>query len=233
MTPGFDPLTLILLVAAAIVFWRLRAVLGTRTGFEKPPFNPANANQNNPVEAKTPQSPGVEIEGTAVEVTPPQPVWQGHAEAGTPLAKTLEAISAKARGFDVAAFKSGANIAYEMIVEAFAKGDKQALKPLLARDVYDSFAGAIDQRNKAGETMKMQFIGMKQSRLEQATLKGSVASLTMRFVSEGIRATFDRGGVVIDGDAREISEETDIWTFERDLTARDPNWKLVATQDNA
>lgn len=229
MMPGIDPLTLILLAAAAVVFWRLRAVLGQRTGFERPPFDPSA-----PIREARPQpnAPAVkkDIEATAQDVTP---VWSGHAEAGSPLASALEAIAARSPGFTVESFKSGAAVAYEMIVEGFAKGDKQALKPLLSKEVFDGFVSAIDQRNKAGQKKKFQFVGLKSATLQQASLKGNMASLTVRFVSEVIDATMDAAGKVVEGDPRAIQDVVDVWTFERDVTARDPNWKLVDTQDQA
>lgn len=233
MTPGFDPLTLILLAAAAIVIWRLRAVLGQRTGLERPPFDPT-AQMPKPAPARPQGKLGPrDIEGTAVEVKPESPVWEGHAPAGSPVAKGLEAIAGKARDFNVPSFTTGATLAYEMIVEAFAKGDKTALKPLLARDVYDSFVSEIDARTKAGRKMKFQFVGMKSATLQQATLKGNIATIVVRFLSETISATLDAAGAVVSGDPKTIQDLSDVWTFERDVTSRDPNWKLVATQDNA
>jgi predicted lipid-binding transport protein (Tim44 family) len=117
-----------------------------------------------------------------------------------------------------------------MIVGAFATGDKPSLKTLVSRDVYDSFASAIEQREKAGETVEQKFVGIDKAEIAAADLQNKRATVTVKFVSEMISATLDKHGEVIEGDPKEIREITDTWTFERDVTSRDPNWKLTATE---
>jgi predicted lipid-binding transport protein (Tim44 family) len=237
MSQAFDPLNLLILAIAVIVFLRLRSVLGKRTGHERPPFDPyagrpAGARTNgeeatgNVVTLPPPKRPGP-IE--APEPAPAQPVWKGVTEEGSALAEGLEKIAAVDTQFSVAHFIEGAKAAYEMIIGAFAEGDKQTLKDLLSREVFDSFARAIDDRQRNGETLEQKFVGIDKAELAAADLRGRRASLTMRFVSELISATRNKGGEVIDGDPKQIREITDIWTFERDTSSRDPNWKLVAT----
>jgi predicted lipid-binding transport protein (Tim44 family) len=222
-----DSLNLILLAIAAVVVWRLWSVLGTRTGFEKPPI----VLQPAPEKPKT----GVD-EPRQGEILDPEnkpPVWQGHAVEGSELAKGLEEIAARSAGFTVSSFIRGANAAYEMVLEAFAKGDKPALRPLLSKELLDSFAGAIDARNAKGQSMLFQFVGVKSAELKRAALLGSKAQVEVAFVSEMISATTDKAGEPVDGDSKAIRTVTDLWTFERDVGSRDPNWKLIATDDDA
>jgi predicted lipid-binding transport protein (Tim44 family) len=238
MDQAFDPLNLLILAIAVVVFLRLRSVLGKRTGSERPPFDPY---AGRPAEARTtgeeaagnvltlPQTKRPANKETA-ETPMAQPIWKGIAEEGSPLAKGLEKLAAGDSQFSVAAFLDGAKIAYEMVIGAFAQGDKAALKTLLSREVFDSFSRAIDQREKAGETLDQKFVGIGKAELVAADLRSRKASLTVRFVSELVSATHDKDGQVIDGDPKEIREITDMWTFERDVGSRDPNWKLAATE---
>jgi predicted lipid-binding transport protein (Tim44 family) len=231
MNSAFDPINMVLLIIAAIVAWRLWSVLGTRTGLEKPPIilTPTAV----PPKADNTNAPNnVPLDG---EILPPEqqkPVWSGYAADGSPLALGLEAIAAKSQGFTTASFLRGASAAYEMVLEAFAKGDRQALKPLLSKELLDSFSAEIDKRNTLGHRMKFQFVGVKTAELKRAALNGTKAQIEMGFVSEMISATMDKSAAVVDGDDLAIRTVTDLWTFERDVMARDPNWKLIATDDN-
>ena len=227
MNSAFDPFTLVLLAVAAVVLWKLRAVLGQKTGLERPPVdfsNPANKN------TKVPDGPV--IEGEIVGETAPA-AWSGHAEEGTPLANTLAAMAKKAENFTATNFVAGAAQAYEMILDAFATGNKPALKLLLAKDVYESFAGAIDERAKNRYVMTFQFVSCKTARIADANLLANKAAIKMVFVADVIGATHDAEGKLIDGEPKSIREISDQWTFERDLNAKDPNWRLIATGEYA
>lgn len=222
-----DPLNLILLAVAAIVVWRLWSVLGTRTGFEKPPI----------VLKPAPEKPAAEDvpdvrEGEVLEPENRDPVWKGHAAEGTDTARGLEAMAQRMPGFTASSFIGGANMAYEMVLEAFAKGDKQALKPLLSKELMDSFSGAIDARLSQKHETRFQFVGVKSADIKRAELQGNKAQVEVAFVSEMISATKDASGNVVEGDDKSIRTVSDLWVFERDVTSRDPNWKLIATEDN-
>lgn len=212
-----DPLNLILLVAALVIFWKLKTVLGQRTGLERPPI----------VAAVKPKPDLPVIENP--EYIPPSPVWQGHAEEGSDLAIALEAISKLQKDFSVTSFVAGAKAAHEMILEAFSNGDKPTLKALLSKPVFENFAAVIDQNQKQAVTKIFKFVGAKSTTLQFASLDGNKASISVQFITEMINATIDKSGATIDGDEKAIREDTDRWTFERDLTSRDPNWKLTAT----
>ena len=146
----------------------------------------------------------------------------------------LLAINKSDRNFDPDPFLQGATRAYEMIVSAFASGDRKTLKDLLSRDVYDGFTAAIGEREARGDLVEQQFVGIKKAEIVGAEVQNGAASVTVRFLSELITATRDQAGAIIGGDPQKITEVTDIWTFSRDVSSRraldNPNWKLVETQ---
>ncbi|MBS7537602.1 Tim44 domain-containing protein [Ancylobacter lacus] len=237
----FDIYTIIFLALAVFIFIRLRSVLGQRTGRERPPYDPysrrdaAKAPAANDPRAsdKVVNFPGTEPSHVPEPVepdVPAQPRWTGVAEIGSAVANGLDAIAAQERGFDVKHFLEGARSAYEMIVVAFANGDRRALKDLLARDVFDGFSAAIAEREARGETMQTSFVAISKSDIVDAQVKGKTAQITVRFVSQLISVTRNAAGETVDGDAEAVVDVTDVWTFSRDLGARDPNWKLVATE---
>ena len=121
-------------------------------------------------------------------------------------------------------------MAYEMIVMAFADGDRKALKGLLSREVYDGFDAAIADREAKGEKVKSTFVGIDKADIVSAETKDTDVFVTMRIVSQMISATYDKADTLIDGDAEAVAEVSDLWTFSRDTRSRDPNWKLVATE---
>lgn len=234
---NFDPFNILLLAIVLVVFWRLRSVLGTRTGTEKPPepFETRRTEAHKGREAgdsviRFPQSaPAPSPAETDRE--PPAPVWTGFAEAGSPLAASLQQIADIDPSFTPRSFVEGAKMAYEMIVDGFAKGDKANLKTLLSKEVFDGFARAIDERQAQGQRVEFRFVGIDKATIQSASLTGGRrANITLEFVSEMISATYDKADQVVDGDPKDIREVTDVWSFERDLTSRNPNWKLVATQ---
>lgn len=122
-------------------------------------------------------------------------------------------------------------MAYEMIVMAYADGDRKTLKNLLSRDVYDGFVQAISDREARSEKIQSSFVGIDKANIVAAEMKGSEAHVTLRIISELISATRNKAGEVIDGDPETVAEVKDVWTFARDTRSKDPNWKLVATEE--
>lgn len=239
----FDIYTIIFLALAVFIFMRLRSVLGQRTGRERPPYDPYS--RQDPAKApagtdarsdKVVNFPDRSGEPATVssapadadEPTPPR--WSGVAEIGSAVANGLDAIAAQERGFDAQHFLGGARSAYEMIVLAFANGDRRALRDLLAKDVFEGFSAAISEREARGETMETRFVAIDKADIIDAQVKGRTAQITVRFVSQLISVTRNASGEVTDGDPETVADVTDVWTFSRDLGARDPNWKLVATE---
>jgi len=230
----FDIYTIIFLALAVFIFLRLRSVLGQRTGRERPPYDPYSA--RDAVRPSTNDNV-VALPGRGGEAPskPPEPAepgerWKGIAEAGSAVAVGLDAIAREDRTFDAKQFIVGARAAYEMIVTAYAEGDRRTLKNLLSREVYDGFEAAIRDREAKGEKAETRFVSIDKADIIGAELRSRTSQVTVRFVSQLISVTRDRNGNVIDGSPEKVTDVTDVWTFARDVTSRDPNWKLVATE---
>jgi predicted lipid-binding transport protein (Tim44 family) len=232
----FDIYTIIFLALAVFIFLRLRSVLGQRTGRERPPYDPYSTRDavRSPARDKV-----VALPPRAAEPPPVRPVeappastdrWKGVAESGSSVAAGLDAVAAADPGFDVKHFITGARTAYEMIVTAFAEGDRRQLRSLLSREVFDGFDAALGEREGRGETVETRFVSIDGSTITGAELRGRTAQITIRFVSKLISVTRDRSGNVTEGDAEKITDVTDVWTFARDVSSRDPNWKVAATE---
>ena len=234
MNGTFDIVTLLFLVIAVVIFLRLRSVLGRRTGNERPPrYDPYSTQDANskPIRDNVVTLPRGEPPRMTTEIDEDAfaKSLKDVAPEGSEVADKLQALAKVDRSFDPKHFMQGAKAAYEMIVTAFAEGDRKALKQLLSREVFDSFSAAIGERERSGETVDFKFVGISSSEIIDAELAGKMANITIKFVSDLITATRNREGAVIDGDPSQIRDVTDIWTFSRDVTSRDPNWRLVAT----
>jgi predicted lipid-binding transport protein (Tim44 family) len=230
----FDIYTIIFLALAVFIFLRLRSVLGQRTGRERPPYS-APDGLRRPIDKVVPLPPRPAEASTArpVEVSQPQPSaerWKDIAESGSAVALGLDAIVAADPSFDAKHFITGARAAYEMIVTTFAEGDRRQLRSLLSKEVYDGFDAAITEREGRGETAETRFVSIDGSTITAAELRARTAQITVRFISKLVSATRDRSGAVIDGNAEKVTDVTDVWTFARDVSSRDPNWKVVATE---
>jgi len=233
MQDVFDIYTIIFLALAVFIFLRLRSVLGQRTGRERPPYDPYSARdtvrtatgdkvvtlptRNNAEAPPKPSEPAVER-------------WKDITQPGSALAAGLDAILAGDKNFDPRHFLTGARAAYEMIVTAFAQGDRRTLRDRLSKEVHDSFESVIRDRESRGETVETRFVAIDSADITAAELRGRSAQITVRFVSQLVSTTRDKSGTVIDGNPDKVTDVTDVWTFARDVTSRDPNWKLVATE---
>jgi len=228
-----DIYTIIFLALAVFIFLRLRSVLGQRTGSERPPYDRPARNVVQGAQDNVVPMPGSAIDqaplAPTAEVTPPTDRWKGIAEPGSPLAHGLDAIVAQDSSFDPRHFLSGARSAYEMIVLAFANGDRRALKDLLSSEVYDSFETVIRDRERHEQKTETRFVSIDKAELVSAEARDRAAQLTVRFVSQMISVTRDKAGTTVDGNPDKVADITDVWTFARDTISRDPNWKLVGT----
>ncbi len=230
----FDIYTIVFLAVAVFIFLRLRSVLGQRTGRERPPYDPFS---RDPLRAKDAKDNIVALPGRVIEpaTNAAEPVvpadrWKGIAETGSATATGLDAIAASDPEFDPKHFIAGARAAYEMVVTAYAEGDRRALKNLLSRDVFEGFDAAISEREKRGEKAESRFVSLDTAEITGAEMRSKSAQITVRFVSQLISVTRDANGAVIDGNPEKVTEVTDVWTFARDISSRDPNWKLIATE---
>jgi predicted lipid-binding transport protein (Tim44 family) len=237
MQNSFDITTLIFLALAVFVIWRLRSVLGQKTGNEQPPFDPISRRE--PPRPGAPAAdgdnvvrlPGVNGADRAGTMTvPPADRWKGIAEPGSRIAQGLDEILRAEPQFDGRGFVDGSKAAYEMIVTAFANGDRKILKDLLSRDVYDGFERAIVERERRGEKVETTFVSIDRADVAGVEVRGTAAQITVRFLSKLITATRDAAGAVVVGSPDTVVDVTDVWTFARTLGSRDPNWQLVATE---
>ena len=229
----FDIYTIIFLALAVFIFLRLRSVLGQRTGRERPPYDPYSARDSiRPASDKVVTLPGraPDTAQKANESAEPAERWKGIAEPGSALATGLDAIAREDNSFDPKQFLVGARAAYEMIVTAYAAGDRRQLRNLLSREVYEGFESAIREREQRGETVETRFVSIDGADLTNAELRGKTEQVTVRFQSQLVSVTRDKAGTVIDGNPDKVTDVTDVWTFARDVSSRDPNWKLVATE---
>ncbi|MDD7909562.1 MULTISPECIES: Tim44/TimA family putative adaptor protein [Pseudovibrio] len=242
MSEIFDVTNIIILVVAVVIFLRLRSVLGKRTGNENPPYDPYSAQPGKDAQhAPQGQSgdnviqlPGSAQQPAGVNANEAQELAEEAidqmAPVNTPLNDNLRAILAAEPGFNPKEFLQGAGAAYEMIVTAFAQGDRKTLKSLLSEDVYEGFVAAIEAREARKERVDFTFIGIQKASISDAELKDKVAQLTLKIKSQLITATRGPEGHIVEGDPTNVTEVTDIWTFSRETGTPDPNWKLVATE---
>jgi predicted lipid-binding transport protein (Tim44 family) len=229
----FDTTTILLLAVAVLIFLKLRSVLGQRTGRERPPYDPFSAPdavRKSSADKVVPLPQRASEPARPTEAAEQPDRYSGFAAAGSAVARGLDAITAADKNFDVKQFIAGARAAYEMIVTAYAAGDRRSLKNLLAHEVYDGFDAVIREREARSETVETRFISIDSTEITNAELRGKVAQLTLRFVSQLVSATRNRNGNVIDGSPDAVTKVTDVWTFAREVTSRDPNWNLIATE---
>ena len=211
---------LVLAGIAVFLILKLRSVLGTRDGFEKPPLPPE--------EAGATKRRGFEvIEGGADHDI------IDHVPDGSTSAKALAAMKKAEPSFQVGPFLEGARGAYEMILMSFEKGDLDSIRPFLSDDVEASFAEVIESREQQGLSIDAKFVGLKEMVLQEATFDqtSGFGEITVRFVGELLSTVRNKAGEIVEGDGKTVKRQRDIWTFARKMGAEDPNWQLVATGD--
>lgn len=242
MNGQIDLITLISLIVAVVAILKLRSVLGHRSDEDDARVERLKAKERAAADATSGEVINLPSRGRDDVAPMPADVPDDDVEVRIRAFPAVDAevtaglleVAKFDRTLDPDAFLVGARRAYEMIVSAFADGDRKALKDLLSREVYDGFAAAISEREARGEIVEQQFVGIRKADIVEAELKAGVAYMTVRFVSELISATRDKAGIITSGDPQKIKDVTDIWTFSRDIsTARarsNLNWRLVATQ---
>ncbi len=221
--PFFD-IILFAMIAAFLVL-RLRSVLGRRDGHKGRHRNPfARSLPEEQADEKVVHLPNARDADADTEAAAVGDDAEGDLAAG------FREIKAADSGFEPTEILSGARIAFELVLSAYASGDTEALKPLLSAEVLGNFARSIRGREAAGETMEHTLVGIKSADIVEAFLDGAAAHVTVKFVSDQANVTRDANGEVVDGDPSAVTEVTDFWTFARDTRSRDPNWTLVATR---
>lgn len=228
MENGFQFFDIILFAAIAAFFvFRLRGVLGKRGGHEQKPYSPRGNERREEKVIPLPDRARVEPSERPSEA---ERSGTASSQPGSPLEATLAQIQLADRDFSLESFLAGARTAFEMVVSAFARGDRKVLRPLLANDVYEDFAGAIDAREKQKQSLETTLVGIHEAEAIEAELQGKTALLTVKFVSEQVNVLRDATNEIVEGDPSHVTRITDIWTFARNLRSRDPNWTLVATR---
>ncbi|GHF35325.1 Tim44/TimA family putative adaptor protein [Seohaeicola zhoushanensis] len=214
-----SPLIQLLVLAGIAIFLilRLKSVLGTRDGFEKPPL---------PNPAPTPARRGFEV----IEGGPDHDIAD-HVEKDSDNARALAAMKRIEPEFSVTEFIQGARSAYEMILMGFERGHLDDIKPFLSEDVFQAFVDGVAAREDKGLTVEAEFIGVREVKVQEVTFDKDTnrAEITMRFVAEMTSVVRDKGGDVIEGSPTAIKRQKDSWTFSRVMGSTDPNWLLVAT----
>ncbi len=213
---------LVLFALAAVVLYRLRAVIGTRTGHEAPPEfvrRQQEARRSGVQPARVPEI------ASAPDDDEPIP---GVPESGR---GAIDAIRRAEPGFNLDEFVAGARGAYEMILMAFEEGDRETLRSLLAPDVFQAFEQGIVAREQAGLRVEARFIGVREAKLDHVAFDPDtrIADVTVRIVGELITAVRDPENRVVEGDPNEIRRQSDRWTFSREMGSSDPNWLLTGT----
>lgn len=244
MDGRIDLITLISLVVALIAIWKLRSVLGQRTHHDETRIDQQmRARQERERQAAANQKVVTlprrgEEAGPAGAAADQAALAQAEEKVKTfssdpAVENGLLAIVRSDPSFDPAHFMQGAKQAYEMIVTAFAEGNRRMLKDLLSKDVMDGFNAAITERERKGEVIDQSFVGINKADVVGAELKNGTSTVTVRFESQLISATRNKTGEVVSGDPQRITDVTDIWSFAREVSSRNPNWKLVATESAA
>jgi predicted lipid-binding transport protein (Tim44 family) len=243
-----DLFTLISLIVAVVVVLKLRSVLGRRTGDEEARLERYRAERRQQGASTSPTDNVVSmprrerdapapVQSQDVAVADAEERIKDYPGLDADVRRGLLEIAKADPAFDPDGFLRGARTAYEMIVTAFAEGNRKILKDLLSRDVYDGFTRAITERESRGEQVDQSFVGISKADIVESEAKSGFANITVRFVSQLISATRDRAGAILSGDPQRIKEVTDIWTFSRDISSAkalaNPNWRLIATQSPA
>ena len=219
---GGFPIDLVLFgMIAAFLVLRLRSILGRREGFERPP------------EPQRPElAPGAVargVDGPAIDVGGEPAAARSLPDPTGPVGLILGKMQQVDHGFQAGRFLTGAETAFRMIVGAFASGNRDTLRPLLSDDTFRAFDSAITAREQRGETQRTDIRAVASAAIDHADLHGSVAAITVKFVSDQVNVRIGHDGLPVAG-ADAVTEITDMWTFERDLAAVDPTWRLVAAR---
>jgi predicted lipid-binding transport protein (Tim44 family) len=213
-------LDIVLVAVTAVLLFRLYTVLGRRTGNER---------SRDDFRLSSPPAPQQKDNVAALPDRGSVRPEQVRENVGEPVAQGLMDIKLADRSFETEKFITGARGAYEMVLTAFASGDRATLKPLLNEEVFAAFDREMRSREERKLKVAFTFVGFKDTKIVHAVVKSRTGEITVVFSAQFISATTDATGNVIDGDTKTVRDVSDVWTFARDLRARDPNWTLIAT----
>ncbi|MFN0113567.1 MAG: Tim44/TimA family putative adaptor protein [Paracoccaceae bacterium] len=210
---------LVLAGVAIFLILKLRSVLGTREGFQKPPapLSPPGAARS---------QDGFEV----IEGGPDRDI-SDHVAEDSEVARALAAMKLADPTFTVSGFLQGARAAYEMILMAFERGEIEKVRSFLSEDVYRSFEEVVSDRRSRGLTTTSEFAGLRELALQAVEFDRSTteAEVTVRFVADLVTSTRDAAGQLVEGNPNAARKQRDVWTFARRMGSSDPNWLLIAT----
>ena len=208
---------LVLAGIAVFLILRLKSVLGTREGFEKPPL-------------AGPEPRRAERKFEVIEGSPDDDIV-AYVDEGSPQAQALAAMKRAEPSFHVAEFVQGARGAYEMILMGFETGELDGIQPFISDEIFQSFVDAVSAREDQGLTIEAEFIGVRETAIADASFDEATATaeITVRFVGELTSVVRNRAGEIVEGDTKSVKRQKDMWTFSRQMGRDDPNWLLVAT----
>jgi predicted lipid-binding transport protein (Tim44 family) len=250
MTGTIDTFTLISLIVLLVIVFKLRSVLGRHSSDDEARIKARNEERERAAAAMKSSEKVITLPRRSRDETPAaaEPAAQGATQAeaeerinamagaDTAVRRGLLEILGADRSFDPEQFLKGARSAYEMIVTAYAEGDRETLRGLLANDVFDDFNTLIADRERRGEKVEQKFVGINKADILEAEFKSGAAEITVRFVSQLITATHDKAGQIIDGDLGRVKDLTDIFTFRRDISTakarQNPEWWLIETSSS-
>lgn len=215
-----SPILQLLVLAGIAIFLilRLKSVLGTRDGFEGP-------SRRQPAAGQAPRREFEVIDGG------PDHDIIDHVAEDSEAATALADMKRIEPDFSVSTFLQGAREAYEMILMAFENGKLDEVMPFMDRDVYETFAQVVDEREKQGLTIEAEFIGVRELELADARFDQETrrAEIDVRAVAELVSVVRDAEGEIVEGEPGKPKRQKDLWTYERIMGSDDPNWRLVAT----
>lgn len=231
MQETFDLTTIIFALLAAFIVWKVRSILGTRTGHEEPPKEHSDrtagsSNATSTIHGAANDSPGSTPRDLSLQTR-----WSPFAAPGSDLWINLDALSKIDPSFTPREFLEGAKSAYELILTAFSIGDRAALRPLLSKEVFDSFSSAITEREASGRVAETTLVSIDKAEIKKLFLKETLVQIVVGFNSKLITAVRDTTGAVVEGSPERVVDMMDVWTFARDSNSRDPNWRLISTED--
>lgn len=231
MQEHFDLTTIIFALLAAFVVWKVRSILGTRTGHEQPPQERSGQHSSASDIPSGPDQAANDSQGHSQRNLSSETRWAPFAAPGSDLWVNLDQLAKMDTSFTPREFLEGAKAAYEMILLAFSNGNRATLQPLLSKEVFDSFASAISERENNGQVAETTLVSIEKAEIKKLVLKGTTVQVVVGINSKLISAIRATSGALIEGSSEKVVDMTDIWTFSRDSNSRDPNWRLISTED--
>jgi len=208
-------------MVAAFLGLRLYTVLGRRAEHEEESVPQRFESDDKPAGVARPAPATPVVQARPLELEGVMPAVE----------RGIREITAADSKFNLAQFLEGARGAYRMVLEAFWKGDRETLRELCDDDVYAGFIAALEAQKAAGETVDNTLIRIEETRIHSASLDGRMARIAVLFVADIAAVTRDKDGTLIAGSLDDAIESRDVWTFSRNIAARNPNWLLDETDE--